>query len=300
MATSTDVLDVAAALARGGRYDAALSLLDALPAEPPASEPDLLRAKILAQQKDFEGAAALWRRVLESRPDHKEARRGLATAESLRRRPPLFAFWRAKAAAAFLVLIFGTGLLAAARRQPAAGVEAGESLPAVEVRRLGEIRRLRHELEEARGRLAEDSEPEPPPVLDLGLPGLTVREDDSAVVIGFDEGLFGHGAVLKPDAAPLLAQLAERLAAAAEPISIRVVGHTDPLPVPEGSVYLDNEALGMTRAAVVIGELRAAAELPGKIFQAASLAASPMPLPDGRTAYRLRDRTVTIFVRRGD
>jgi len=277
------MLSKAASLARKGKYAAAESLLKQLIGSKNES-PDAmdLLARICAQQGRFSEAEAFWRRALEVEPNNETYLAGLKRIAQLRSRPLWLGILAPIGAALFAILVvllvgfivreqivqLRESLLREGAQAKFAAPKNAETLP---------------------------SAPSAPNVT-IQLSGTTVRTEQNALVVLFDEGLFRYGADLKPEAKALLSKLGNRLRPHATNISIRVVGHTDDLPAPRGWIYRDDIALGMARAVTVAEYLRNNAGLPAGMFLLQSAGESEPPYPNDTPANRLRNRTVVIRI----
>ncbi len=103
---------------------------------------------------------------------------------------------------------------------------------------------------------------------------------------------------LKPEARDLLAALGRQLEPYVGQISVCVIGHTDDVPAPAGSVYRDNAGLAMARALAVVEHLRASASLPASMFSIRGLGEAAAPYPNDAPDGRARNRTVVIRIER--
>jgi flagellar motor protein MotB len=121
---------------------------------------------------------------------------------------------------------------------------------------------------------------------------------DDALVVTFRRGLFASGgAALSPRGERALLSVARRLSAAAQPLAVLVIGHTDNVAPPGGGHYADNAALGFARAAAAADFLHAHTGLPLAAFTTAS-AGSGDPVADNDSAAgRGRNRTVVLEIR---
>jgi len=124
-------------LAAAGQREAALQLLDHLPA-PSGAAVAVLRGRILGQQGRFAQAIESFRAALAAEPENADARRGLAAVEALARGPLGGLRLRLRAWALAVLVILAVGGLAwqadAARR--ASARELTSSLAALE-RKIG-------------------------------------------------------------------------------------------------------------------------------------------------------------------
>jgi tetratricopeptide (TPR) repeat protein len=100
-----DLIQAAAHQAAGGNYQAAAALLDQAGPEGESLEALLLRAKIAAQQKQYDQAIGFWEQALRLDPDCSHAREGIALARRLRSSPVGGFFLRAGLYYAILLLL---------------------------------------------------------------------------------------------------------------------------------------------------------------------------------------------------
>jgi len=277
-------------LARSGSYLAAENILGGL--EPKQAEVASvldLRARMGAQQGRLEEARGLWRRALERDPTNADYAAALGQIAKLeRRRTPLFL---APIAIALSILLLGliaiTSLQPEERRvgvEPSpidiAQIESGQDSLNGRVNALEAIL-VRHEVAY------------PAPELLIGVPGVRVRRDGDETVLEFEDALFTHLAELTPDGRKTLTAVASAIESYAGRLSILVIGHTDDLQMRSHSLYPDNIALGMARAAAVITHMRTHSALPFDSFSARSLGDRDTPYPHD-AASRALNRTSVI------
>jgi flagellar motor protein MotB len=274
---SQAVLSKAASLARKGKYATAESLLEQLISSEKGS-PDAmdLLARMHAQQGQFSEAEAFWQRALELEPNSEPYLAGLKRIERIRSRPLWLGILLPMGAAFFAILI--VLLVGFTVRDQI--VQLRESL----------LRKV------AEANSGIESSIRSSPRIAIDLSSATVKTQENAVVVFFEEGLFLSLADLKPEAGALLSELGKQLQPHTSNISIRVVGHTDDIPVPRSWIYRDNTALGMARAVAVAEFLRNSARLPADLFLLQSAGESKAPYPNDTPANRLRNRTVVIRI----
>jgi type VI secretion system protein ImpK len=297
----------AAQVARAGRLDDAAELLAGLPTEVGAAPAvrDLL-ARIRAQQGRLLDAADCWKRALEMDPGNEASREGLRRIERMQSRP----LWvgmvlpvAAAAAAALIVWLVGAASRDEARRsREAFRAEAAELLRVSAREAAAPEASVPAPAAEAPPAAPPAPPREPPPAagsvlppLALEIPGVTVRTQQNAVVVQFDEGLFLSAATLKPEAVTLLAALGQRLQPHAARISVQVRGCTDNTPVAEGWIFADNDALGKARALAAADCLRLQGGLPATALTAES-GGGEAPYPNDTPQNMLRNRTALIRI----
>ncbi len=125
----------------------------------------------------------------------------------------------------------------------------------------------------------------------------SITQEDNAMQIIFDYGLFPSNTTLREEAREDLRNLARQLRNRIHDFSIIVEGHTDTVPVQPGDErIIDSFSLGMERAKAVKFFLSDEGNLPaGRIHTASAGQASP-PYPNDTSANRARNRTVTISI----
>ncbi|CAG7646829.1 hypothetical protein [Actinacidiphila bryophytorum] len=138
--------------------------------------------------------------------------------------------------------------------------------------------------------------PAAPPPPDIGGPGRTVSRQGDALVVVFDQGLFGRDARLTAAGAAALDDLGRRLRRAGVSGPLVVTGHTDDRPLPRGAAVTDRITLGFARAQAAAGHLAAAAGIPPAAVGIRSTGTLHPPYPDDSAADRARNNTVTVLV----
>ncbi len=276
------LLSKASLLARKGEYATAEGLLKQLVGSDNEDTGALdLLARIHAQQGRFSEAEAFWKHALQLAPNNESYLAGLKRIAHIRSRP-LWVGVLLPMGAAFVAILMISLVGFAIRDQI---VQVRESL-------------LREGVREnpAPLQVVPPGDPNFASEITIQLRGATVKTQENALVVLLDDGLFLYGANLKPEAETLLSELGRHLKPYGSNISIRVVGHTDDIPVPEGRVYRDNAALGMTRAMTVAKYLSHNAGLPMNLFQLQSAGEFQPPYPNDTRANRLRNRTAIIRI----
>jgi type VI secretion system protein ImpK len=286
----------ASQVARVGRYSEAEVYLADLCSEADAWGPGLdLLARIRAQQGRLGEAESLWRRALVLDPGNDGYQAGLRRIAKIQRRPVWLGGSLAVAAASALVLgvAIAGGMLAQrfARLGTMSRSEAPQ--PGSEAQTLNE--RLSTPARAQRDLLPRLRERQPP-ALTVSIPGVSIKTESSEQVLSFSSGLFPKGTRLTAQAKWTLTSLGVALEPYVGQIEIRVVGYTDDLPVPPGSSYADNFALGLRRAVAVVEHMRATTKLPAGIFSVRSEAGGIAPFSNETRAGRFRNRTVGIRV----
>ncbi|MHA2616632.1 MAG: OmpA family protein [bacterium JZ-2024 1] len=282
---SEALLSRATSLARKGEYTAAVNLLKQLVDidTENARALDLL-ARIHAQQGRFSEAEVFWKRALEVDPNNELYFAGLKRIAQMRSRP-LWAGVLLPMVAAFIAILLISLVAFVVRNQI---VHLRELL-------LTEVARIKTAVE------SEDKTNVVTSVqsllqLTIQLDGVSVKTEQGRLAVLFDEGLFLSGARLKPEAKTLLSQLGKQLQPHASNISIRIVGHTDDIPVLRSGVYRDNAALGMARANAVADYISRVTGIPMSVFHLQSAGESQPPYPNDTLTNKLRNRTVVIYI----
>lgn len=300
--TNSFTLQAATQLAAGGNYRASSALLDTLPEKETDIEVSLLRAKMCAQQGNYPDAIKHWQTVLSKQPGNKEAQEGIAKANRLNSRPGGKLFWRARIFYALLLLLFiglvGLFSFMMGRGSMSRGgpdLSATTELMAIQSQQSQQIREIDENLKSL------IAKSKTPPAIKIDIPGIQQSVEGNTIVLIFEKGLFNGGSDrLRSDALPLLSSLVRQLKAHAGEIFIRVIGHTDNTPLPQWSPYNDNESLGLARAVAVIEHLRASAQLPSRLFIAATAGESLPPYDNDSQENRVRNRTVVIRIFRSN
>jgi flagellar motor protein MotB len=303
------MLSKAAILAREGRYAAAESMINDLVSGEAAITPALdLMARIRAQQGRLFEATDFWKRALEAAPENDAYRAGLRRIERILNRP-MWAGTILPFAAAVLALatIWFVGIVC---RNQVEGLRAAFLNVAAETVRTAS---------------QTFPKPDPPPTqqdvatipeipkthasdtptvqtavplrqIALDVPGATVRTQETALVVQFNEGLFRSAANLTPEAEDTLSVLAQQIKPHASQVTVLVIGCTDASPVPEGWIFPDNVALGTARAVAVVDFLRGREGFPPTMFMVQSAGAEGAPYPNDTPENMLRNRTAIIRI----
>ena len=131
----------------------------------------------------------------------------------------------------------------------------------------------------------------------INLPRASITQEENAMRITFNYGLFPSGTRLREEARQDLVQLAEQLRPQLAEFSVIVEGHTDTIPVrPDNERFIDNFSLGLARAEAVKHFLAEAGNLPTARIHTASAGQSSPPYPNDTPENRERNRTVVISI----
>lgn len=264
-------------LARAGRYSEAEALLFGITkhGKPAPAALDLL-ARINAQQDKLQEAERLWTQAGELDPGNEAYRAGLQCIARMSRHPVRIAFTLPLAVGLIALLgIVAAGIAVGMYGWNVAPLERNTGTP-----------------EGATSRLSTEQ----PPTLNLDVDGVTLKTAGNELIVTFDEGLFAHGGHLRPGANKMLRTLGRQLYPHVDRIALRVIGHTDDIPVSTESVYRDNGALGLARAATVVEYLRTGGDLPSNLFLIGSHGELQGPYPNDRLDNRRRNRTVVLWI----
>jgi type VI secretion system protein ImpK len=271
----------AADLARAGHYSEAEPLLSEAVGEDQAMPAALdLLARIRAQQGRLLEAEALWTRACQLDPTNEAYRAGLHRIANMQRRPVWLAFLSPWLVGLVVVgIIIATGLFVrnslsewrASFQSELAGITAAQE--AITSQRQGK-----------------------PPDVTLKIPGVSLRTEGDEIIVIFDSGLFARGTALNPEAKALLTELGHELEPYVGRIALRVIGHTDDVPMPAEREYRDNIALSLARAVAVVEQLRATSRLPAVMFSTSGLGERLAPYVNDTPENRARNRTVVIRI----
>jgi len=279
------VVGKAADLAREGRYRDAAGVLDGLAGGEAASARVAdLRARILAQEGRLNEAKQLWQAAAALDPAEPAYRDALRRIESIERRGVRPAgVWIARVATAVVVVAATLAGLAALERR----------LDRFRAALNSDVERI------LTARLGQRSVPAGaiPPDLRISVPGITVSQQQDAVALRFDSGLFESGARLTASAQQMLALLSRQLAPHASSIEVTVIGHADPEPMPASARFPNNAALSLARAAAVAGVLRDSAHLPSDALLVQGLGEQEPPYLNDSKESRRRNRSVVVKLR---
>jgi type VI secretion system protein ImpK len=266
-------------LARAGRYSEAENLLSEVSGKGEVTPAVLdLSARIRAQQGRLLEAEALWRQASQLDPANEAYRAGLHRIVRMQRRP----IWIATLLP-WLVGLIVVGAISIA------GFAVRSYVSELRASLKSEVARVAAAQEAIRAQLQGE-----PPNVNLKIPGASLRVERNDCVIIFDSGLFARGAELKPDAKTTLTELGRQLEPYVGRLALRVIGHTDDLPMPAEREFRDNIALGMARAVAVVDHLRATTRLPSSMFTMISPGEHLTPYANDTPENRERNRTVVI------
>jgi hypothetical protein len=310
----------ATACARRGDYAEAENALADAPETPEVLD---LRARILAQQQRFQEAAALWGRASEMVPQTAAYRdaRDRAARDALRGKPS-YSLWPTVGAVlvgAAVVALLALAAVYAVRIHRDLGTTQA-SLAAIEARlsaqegkadalaeSVGDLGEMGASLDQTTRQLDEQSsaieelqtgqqnlltalQPSAARQPVIMVEGVTTIDRGDRFDLLFDEGLFAHGTILKPEA---LAQL-ENLAAQLEPLALSydfvLFGYTDDMEC----AHCAPGILSLARSAKLLEVLLSHTSLLRDQITIAAPQAGSEPFPNDSTLNRQRNRTVII------
>lgn len=275
-------LSKAADLARVGRYSEAEGLLsEATRGEKIRPEILDLLARIHAQQGRFLEAQAFWTQASQLDPSNEVYQAALRRIAKTQSQP----VWLASLLPLMVWLAVGLGVTII-------GFTVKNYVSKLDTSLRSEVAKIAARQEALASRLF----PEKPPDVKVGVPGVSPKTEANEIVITFDSGLFNGDANLRPEAKTVLSALGRQMGVHVGRISVRVVGHTDDVPMPAGAKYRDNLALGMSRAVAVVEHLRSTTQLPAGTFSVSSLGEYLTPYPNDTHEDRARNRTVVIRI----
>ncbi len=289
-------LSMAAALARGGRYDEAEACLaDVIHGENTQSAALHLLARMRAQQGRFSEAESLWTQAARLDPGTRAYAAGIQRIHRLQAKPLISLAWVLPRAALVLALVLVAGLTVLFMNRQVSGLRTAIATDVA--RQQAERSDQITGLEAAVERLATAFPgAKPPPELKLEIAGVDVNTQPGLIEVRFDSGLFEYGTMLTSQAEQLLTILGLQLEPYVGRITIAVIGCTDDLPVRGAPQYLDNIGLGRRRAGVVIDYLRATSRLPDAMFTIQSSTGLPSPYANDSAANRAGNRTAVLRI----
>jgi type VI secretion system protein ImpK len=270
------LLSKATELARAGYYTEAESSLSEMiqgKIQKPAFL-DLL-ARIRAQQGKLLDAKSLWTQASRLDPTNEAYKAGLERIERVQSRP-LWVAWLRTNFPLFIRLAVVIGIFFAGFFMRGNILNFNQSSK-------GEVAKIAVKRDV-------------PPDLKVTVPGISVVTEMNEIKVRFDSGLFDGGVDITSENKKLLTTFGKQLESHADHILLKVVGHTDNIPIVTGSKYKDNLALGMARAVAVAEHLRTTAKLKSDIFLIGNLGESMAPYPNDTPENRARNRTVTIKI----
>ncbi len=266
-------------LAREGKYSEAQRLLKEVKGGATPAFLDLL-ARINAQQGRLAEAEKLWMEASEMDPTNESYRRGLQLIAKMQSRPVWMSY--------LTPFITGFVLLLCVVIIGFAMKEYFDNQHKSIMAEIANINSVQKNKNMALAKLGIPSDA-------IKVPGTSVIATGDEITIMFDMGLFSSKTILKPEAKTLLTTLGQKLEPYAGQISIKVVGCTDNVPIPTGSAYIDNIALGMRRATVVVDHLRKTTTFPYKTFLVSSVGENSLYNNNPNTS-KYRNRSVIIKI----
>lgn len=274
-------------LARGGSYREAERILTAFD-EDVNSTPEILDllARIHAQEGRLAEAEKLWARACQIEPSNTAYHDGMRRAATLQRRSG-----RRQPLLLPLIIFFGLAALLFAASQWLNRTGSTEPVvsiptPTPNVTPLPtETPKINPIPADLKTKISE-------------VPGVEtkIEEPSNALDITFDEGIFTHGTVLKPNAHKKLKEVGFQLKPYTDTIRVEIIGVTDDFSMRLNSPYKDNAALGMERARVVYDYLHKSVGLEAQIFTIASYSEPQSPYPNDTPTNRSRNRTVILRI----
>ena len=129
-----------------------------------------------------------------------------------------------------------------------------------------------------------------------GIGILAQREKGESVRVMFEAPVFSSRVVLDPDQRPVLQQLGKVLAKHAGEWEVRIVGHTDSVPMRGSGLYRDNKELGLARAMEVMRVLCREADVPASMMVAATAGDENSPFAGNDPEASRKNRTVTLVI----
>jgi outer membrane protein OmpA-like peptidoglycan-associated protein len=145
--------------------------------------------------------------------------------------------------------------------------------------------------------------PQPKSVVDMadlnslkGIGILAQREKGETVRVMFEAPVFSSRVVLDPDQRPVLQQLGKVLAKHSGEWTVRIVGHTDSVPIRGSGLYRDNKELGLARAMEVMRVLCREADVPASMMVAATAGDENSPFAGNDPEASRKNRTVTLVI----
>ena len=240
---------------------------------------DLL-ARIRCQQGRYPEATLFWKRAAEIEPSNLSVKAALIRLEKIHRFPFFYSgSSRILFAAVILLITVSFGAFIALRyfltKQVLAPVNESSSLPLSYTERVSQ-----------------------PTAFSVDLSGIATRTEGKETVIVFDSGLFESGVVFKQSARTLLKEVGQQLRPVADDLSVLVIGHTDDSPLRGGSLYRDNQSLGLSRAVTVAEFLRTETPMNASVFAVKSLGEKSPLFPNGNRKERSKNQTVELRISR--
>ena len=135
------------------------------------------------------------------------------------------------------------------------------------------------------------------PVPEITIEGIRiVSRNHDGVSLRFEEGIFSSLDTLSTEGRQLLDALARQLPRDLAGWQLVIEGHTDDIPLRSTTRFANNEALGLARAEAVQRHLNQRARFPSEAITAR--AGTTAPYPNDSSENRVRNRTVTIQLKR--
>lgn len=243
-----------------------------------------LQARILAQQGRLFEAEALWRKASFYDPSNRAYQAALLRIAKFQQRPiwliPLFRLLMG----VFFIAAIVFGIITVMNQ-----IKQNVNKSNVD----GELLKKVTSLESL---IADSSRSQLPPHLDISMPDISMRDEGNERVIIFKKGLFEKGAILRPDAKILLADLGKRLGVYGGRILIKIYGITNNIPLAADDKYRDNFDLGKARAVAVYDHFRETTNLTADRLLIGSFGEKLPPFPNDTPEGRAKNQTVIIKI----
>lgn len=127
--------------------------------------------------------------------------------------------------------------------------------------------------------------------------GIQVSDQEGALLVSFVDPVFLAGTYIPDPMRARLLEVAAKLRAPAEVRDCVIVGHTGADPMPAGSPYPDNYALGLARAQAVFNVLVNEGQLPRELLAITTAGGDHPPVPHAAPQAVRLNRTVTLRLR---
>jgi flagellar motor protein MotB len=278
----------ASELARRKKYveaEAILGLLDSAEKKYKAIAYDLL-GRIMIKKKKYTEAKTYFQKAVAFDPDNMNPREALEYLPNYLQKRRLL---RILGIPSLLLLCSVGVVIVVSLKRPGATVQSSAS----QVMSFTSEARLSEEVQGVSPKIISRNEIVWPAII---VSGVTTNINQTEMKILFDKGLYVDKCDFEKDSPRILRLVAEKLRRSSNKYFIIIEGHTDNIPVFNGSPYKNNFALGLRRAEKVVAFFHEECGLSENILLPISMGAENPLFSNSLDETRANNRTVSIRI----